>query len=93
MQCKYLLTLHQDFAYIMMSKVTDANSTKTINFLLGINSDRATNDVRNAIAQIRQSLPQDINVPVVQRLDFAGGPIITYVVKSDRPHSLPRDDW
>ncbi|MDZ7961093.1 MAG: efflux RND transporter permease subunit [Aulosira sp. DedQUE10] len=68
----------------MISKVTDGNSTTTINFLLGTNSDRATNDVRNAIAQIRQSLPQDINDPVVQRLDFAGGPIITYVVKSDR---------
>ncbi len=68
----------------MISKVTDGNSTTTINFLLGTNSDRATNDVRNAIAQIRQSLPQDINDPIVQRLDFAGGPIITYVVKSDR---------
>ncbi|BAY20271.1 acriflavin resistance protein [Calothrix sp. NIES-2100] len=68
----------------MISKVTDGNSTTTINFLLGTNSDRATNDVRNAIAQIRQSLPQDINDPIVQRLDFAGGPIMTYVVKSDR---------
>ncbi|MBD2214579.1 efflux RND transporter permease subunit [Nostoc linckia FACHB-104] len=68
----------------MISKVSDGNSTTTINFLLGTNSDRATNDVRNAIAQIRQSLPQDINDPIVQRLDFAGGPIMTYVVKSDR---------
>ncbi|MBD2165983.1 efflux RND transporter permease subunit [Calothrix membranacea FACHB-236] len=68
----------------MISKVSDGNSTTTINFILGTNSDRATNDVRNAIAQIRQSLPQDINDPIVQRLDFAGGPIMTYVVKSDR---------
>ncbi|MBD2205931.1 efflux RND transporter permease subunit [Calothrix sp. FACHB-1219] len=68
----------------MISKVTDGNSTTTISFLLGTNSDRATNDVRNAIAQIRQTLPQDINDPVVQRLDFAGGAIMTYVVKSDR---------
>ncbi|MBD2355249.1 efflux RND transporter permease subunit [Tolypothrix sp. FACHB-123] len=68
----------------MISRVTDGNSTTTISFLLGTNSDRATNDVRNAIAQIRQSLPQDINDPVVQRLDFAGGAIMTYVVKSDR---------
>ncbi|MBD2198087.1 MULTISPECIES: efflux RND transporter permease subunit [Calothrix] len=68
----------------MISRVTDGNSTTTISFLLGTNSDRATNDVRNAIAQIRQTLPQDINDPVVQRLDFAGGAIMTYVVKSDR---------
>jgi len=45
----------------------------TVNFVLGTDSDRATNDVRNAVAQIRQELPQDINEPIVQRLDFAGG--------------------
>ncbi|MEH1886250.1 efflux RND transporter permease subunit [Nostoc sp.] len=68
----------------MVSTVSDGNSKTTINFVLGTNSDRATNDVRNAIAQIRQDLPQDINDPVVERLDFAGGPVITYAVKSDR---------
>ncbi|MEH2262626.1 efflux RND transporter permease subunit [Nostoc sp.] len=67
----------------MVSTVSDGNSKTTINFVLGTNSDRATNDVRNAIAQIRQDLPQDINDPVVERLDFAGGPVITYAVKSD----------
>ncbi|MEH2195066.1 MAG: efflux RND transporter permease subunit [Nostoc sp.] len=68
----------------MISTVTDGNSKTTINFVLGTDSDRATNDVRNAIAQIRQDLPQEINDPVVERLDFAGGPVITYAVKSDR---------
>jgi len=68
----------------MISTVSDGKSTTTINFILGTNSDRATNDVRNAIAQIRQSLPQDINDPVVQRLEFAGGPIIFYAVKSEQ---------
>ncbi|ALF52112.1 ABC transporter permease [Nostoc piscinale CENA21] len=68
----------------LISSVSDGKSTTTINFVLGTNSDRATNDVRNAIAQIRQNLPQDINDPVVQRLEFAGGPIIFYAVKSDQ---------
>jgi hydrophobe/amphiphile efflux-1 (HAE1) family protein len=68
----------------MVSRINDGRSVTTISFILGTNSDRATNDVRNAIAQIRQSLPQDINDPIVQRLDFAGGPIITYAVKSDQ---------
>ncbi|MBW4513152.1 MAG: efflux RND transporter permease subunit [Scytonematopsis contorta HA4267-MV1] len=66
------------------SIVTDGNSTTTINFLLGTNADRATNDVRNAIAQIRQQLPQDINEPIVQRLEFSGAAIMTYAVKSDK---------
>jgi hydrophobe/amphiphile efflux-1 (HAE1) family protein len=68
----------------MISTVSDGNSKTTINFVLGIDSDRATNDVRNAIAQIRQDLPQDINDPIVERLEFSGGPVITYAVKSDQ---------
>ncbi len=68
----------------MVSTVNDGVSTTVINFVLGTNSDRATNDVRNEIAQIRQDLPQDINEPIVQRLEFAGGPIMTYAVTSDR---------
>jgi multidrug efflux pump subunit AcrB len=68
----------------LLSTVTDGVSTTTINFVLGTNSDRATNDVRNAVAQIRQNLPQDINEPIVKRLEFAGGPIITYAASSDR---------
>jgi hydrophobe/amphiphile efflux-1 (HAE1) family protein len=66
------------------STVRDGASTTTVSFILGTDSDRATNDVRNAIAQIRQELPQDINDPIVQRLRFAGGPIMTYAVTSDQ---------
>jgi multidrug efflux pump subunit AcrB len=65
------------------STITDGSSLTQINFVLGTNSDRATNDVRNAISQIRQDLPQDINEPIVQRLDVAtGGPVVTYAVAS-----------
>ncbi|MBD2387805.1 efflux RND transporter permease subunit [Cylindrospermum sp. FACHB-282] len=66
----------------MTSTVTDGNSRTVINFILGTDSDRATNDVRNAVSQIRQNLPQEINEPIIQRLEFAGGPVITYAVKS-----------
>ncbi len=68
----------------MISTVNDGTSTTVINFLLGTNTDRATNDVRNAVAQVRQDLPQDINEPIVRRLEFAGGPIMTYAVTSEQ---------
>ncbi len=68
----------------LTSTVKDGISTTVINFVLGTNSDRATNDVRNAIAQIRQNLPQDINDPVIKRLEFAGGSIMTYAVVSEQ---------
>ncbi len=68
----------------IISTVTNGASTTVVNFVLGTNSDRATNDVRNAIAQIRQNLPQNINDPVVKRVDTAGGSIMSYAVSSDR---------
>ena len=64
------------------STVVDGSSTTVVNFVLGTNTDRATNDVRNAISQIRQNLPQDITDPIVKRVDSAGGPVITYAVSS-----------
>ncbi len=66
----------------IISTVNDGVSTTTVNFAQGTNTDRATNDVRNAVAQVRQNLPQDINDPIVKRLEFSGGPIITYAVSS-----------
>ena len=68
----------------LISTVNDGVSSTVVNFVVGTDSDRATNDVRNAIAQIRQNLPQDINEPIVKRLEFAGGPIMTYAVTSER---------
>ncbi|NEO96303.1 MAG: efflux RND transporter permease subunit, partial [Moorea sp. SIO3G5] len=66
------------------STVTDGSSRTVINFVLGTDSNQATNDVRNAVAQIRQSLPLDINEPIVRRLEFAGGSVMTYAVASDK---------
>lgn len=68
----------------IISTVTDGSSNTQVKFLLGTNSDRATNDVRNAVAQIRQNLPQDVNDPIVKRVDFAGGAIISYAVVSEQ---------
>ncbi len=66
------------------STVNDGSSSTIINFVLGTDSNQATNDVRNAVAQIRQSLPLDINEPIVKRLEFAGGSVMTYAVASDK---------
>ena len=69
----------------LTSTVTDGVSITTIAFELEVDSDRATNDVRNAVAEIRQDLPLDVNDPIVKRVDFAGGgPIMTYAVTSDK---------
>jgi hydrophobic/amphiphilic exporter-1 (mainly G- bacteria), HAE1 family len=53
-----------------------------IEFELGTNTDRALNDVRDAITRIRNQLPTSIQEPTIQRLDFVGGPFATYTVSS-----------
>ncbi|MDB5456759.1 MAG: acriflavin resistance protein [Caulobacter sp.] len=64
------------------SNVTDGVSSTTIEFELGVDHERATNDVRNAMSSLRSSLPQDMQEPNVQRIDITSDPLITYVVRA-----------
>lgn len=66
------------------SLINEGNSVTTIEFELDTDIDRATNDVRNEVSKIRSLLPREIDEPIVQRLDFTGGPFVTYVVSSPR---------
>ena len=66
------------------STITDGSSRTVINFDLGVDSDRAINEVRNAVSQIRPDLPQDLDEPNVNKLRFTGGIVVTYAVASDK---------
>ena len=68
----------------LSSTVTDSSSSTVINFDLGVDGDRAVNEVRNAISQVRPELPQDIDEPSVTKLEFSGGSIVTYAVSSSQ---------
>src|SRR5436305_15108040 len=57
------------------STVGEGNSTTFVTFQLGTPSDRAVNDVRNAISQIRSNLPEGILEPQVTRVDAEDEPI------------------
>ena len=64
------------------SNISDGVSSTTIEFELGTDTERATNDVRNAMSGVRSTLPQDMQEPTVQRIDITGDALITYVVRS-----------
>ncbi|HAV48828.1 MAG TPA: acriflavine resistance protein B [Brevundimonas sp.] len=64
------------------STINDSVSTTAITFQLGVDLEKATNDVRNAIAGVRQNLPADVQEPIVQRIEFTQIPIATYVVRA-----------
>src|SRR3954454_14243820 len=58
------------------STITEGNSQTFVNFALGTPTDRAVNDVRNAVAQIRGNLPEGILEPQVIRVDAEDEPIM-----------------
>lgn len=64
------------------STISRGLSETTVEFALDTDPDRATNDVRNAISQIRSDLPGTIDEPIVTPLDIEGGAILYYVVKA-----------
>ena len=67
----------------LSSTVSDGLSRTVISFDLGVDTEQATNDVRDAITRIRQDLPQDAQDPIVRRLEFAGGATVIYTVGSE----------
>src|SRR5947199_8133005 len=64
------------------SSITDGLSVTTIQFALETNTDRALNDVKDAVTRIRSNLPQNVNEPLIQRVDVIGLPIVTYAAIS-----------
>lgn len=64
------------------STVTDGVSTTVVEFNLDVATDRALNDVKDAVAEIRSDLPGTIDEPVSRRIDVEGQAIITYAAAS-----------
>ena len=64
------------------SSITDGISVTTIQFRLETNTDRALNDVKDAVTRVRANLPANVNEPLIQRVDVVGLPILTYAAIS-----------
>ncbi|MCM5557241.1 efflux RND transporter permease subunit [Pleomorphomonas sp. JP5] len=64
------------------STVTDGVSSTVVEFNLDVATDRALNDVKDAVAEIRGDLPGTIDEPVARRIDIEGQAIITYAAAS-----------
>ncbi|EWY39802.1 ABC transporter permease [Skermanella stibiiresistens SB22] len=64
------------------STVTDGSSVTAIEFRLEVDTDRAVNDVKDAIAKIRTDLPRTIDEPIVERVDVEGQAIQSYAASA-----------
>jgi hydrophobe/amphiphile efflux-1 (HAE1) family protein len=64
------------------SSITDGVSTTSVEFQIGTSTDRALNDVKDAVARIRADLPSTIDEPISRRIDIVGLPILTYAASA-----------
>src|SRR5438270_2085530 len=76
----------------MNSTVGEGYSSTFVSFQLGTPTDRAVNDVRNAVAQIRGTLPDGILEPQITRIDADGEPI-SYVGAQTTDMTLEQLSW
>ncbi len=64
------------------SSVVQGASTTTIEFNLGEDLQKVTDEVRSKVDQTRSILPREVDEPIVQRLEITSAPIITYAVSA-----------
>lgn len=66
------------------SSLTDGVAAVTAEFEVGTPVQEAMDDVRDAVSSIRANLPADLQDPVIERLELANTPVVTYTVSSSR---------
>jgi hydrophobe/amphiphile efflux-1 (HAE1) family protein len=66
---------------------TDGSASITVEFAIETDTDRALNDIKDAVASVRGELPDSAMEPQIQRVDVTGQAILTYAV-SDTTKSI-----
>ncbi|ABL71955.1 efflux RND transporter permease subunit [Paracoccus denitrificans] len=64
------------------SSATDSSARIYVEFELETDTDRAVNDVKDAVANVRADLPESIVEPLIHRIDISGMAILTYAVSN-----------
>ncbi len=62
------------------SSVLDGSSTTAVEFRMEVPTDKAVQDVKDAIDRVKSDLPADVDTPSVTRIDVEGQAIMTFAV-------------
>ncbi len=89
--------LEEQFATLEGVKTISSNSREeaseiTIEFELNRNVDEAANDVRERVSRIRGNLPQEVDEPIISKVDVNAQPIIWLALYSDQHNGLELTD-
>ncbi|MEO5619797.1 MAG: efflux RND transporter permease subunit, partial [Cypionkella sp.] len=64
--------------------ITDGSASISVAFQVGKDVQTALDEVQSAVDQAKGDLPAEMNTPTVSKTTLSGGPLVTYVVSSDR---------
>ena len=74
------------------SSIREGNSQTIVQFKIGTPIDRAINDLRDAVSQVRSDLPEGILEPQIERADGSGNAIV-FVAAETHAMSLEQLSW
>ena len=74
------------------SSISDGVSTTAVEFRMEVPTDKAVQDVKDAIDRILGDIPGDVEAPVVTRIDVEGQAIMTFAVEAPEM-SLAELSW
>ena len=74
------------------SSIREGNSQTIVQFKIGTPVDRAINDLRDAVSQVRSDLPEGILEPQIERADGSGNAIV-FVAAETHAMSLEQLSW
>lgn len=66
----------------VQSIVTQGVSTTVVQFKIGYDLQKASDDVRAKVDQTRAQLPREVDEPTIQRLTLDAAPIVSYAVEA-----------
>ncbi len=75
------------------SSVREGSSSTFVQFTIGTPTDRAVNDIRDAITNIRSDLPEGILEPQISRVDVGGGGDLAYWSAQTSDMTLEELSW
>src|SRR3546814_724857 len=75
------------------STASEGSSITFVRFAIGTNADVATNQVKNAVDQIRSDLPDGIIEPQVTKVEAGGGESLAYFAVSADDMTMEQLSW
>jgi len=78
---------------VLESTSRSESSRITVRFRLEIDPDVAASDVRDRVSRVRQRLPDEIDEPVISKVEADAQPVMFVVFRSDRMSGLELSDY